>query len=106
MSGGLLDLSSSAGLPATACQGVNADRLDWLNCEFCKRRILLTVAADEVLPGDLMRDQVTVREVAEVSTSVVAWAIRVAFRPVPGRCRGLTVPLFVPVTVWRVAGDG
>lgn len=66
----------------------------------------LTVSVDEVLPGDLMRDQGVLREVLSVSPSVVEWAVRVVFSPVDGCGPGLTVPLFEPVTVWRVGGDG
>lgn len=103
---GLVDLSSAAGLLAGARQSTNADTSDWLACAGRERRTMLTLGADELLPGDLMRDQGIVREVVQVSPSVVEWAIRVVFCPLPGRSRGLTVPLFVPVVVWRVTGDG
>lgn len=100
---GLVGLSTAA-FRGSAQQDVNTNTADRLAGR--ERRTMLTLGADELLPGDLMRDQGIVREVAQVSPSVVEWAIRVVFRPVPGRSRGLTVPLFIPVVVWRVTSDG
>lgn len=66
----------------------------------------MRVAVDEVLPGDLMRYQGTLREVLIVLPTVAQWAIRILFSYMPGRSRGLTVPLFEPVIVWRAGRDG
>lgn len=103
---GFLELSSAAGLPACARRDASGDTPERLTRADLTRRTLLRLTVDELLPGDLMRHQGIAREVTQISPSVVEWAIRVVFRAVPGRSRGLTVPLFVPVTVWRVADDG
>lgn len=80
--------------------------IEGLTCAGARPRALLTIPVDEVLPGDLIRNQGVAREIVEVSPSVVEWAIRILFSHVPGHGKGLTVPLFVPVKVWRWTNDG
>jgi hypothetical protein len=64
-------------------------------------RKLIEVCADEVMPGDWIRDQGAFRTVTRVAAQVLAWSLRLEFAPLAGFSSGLSVPLFQVISVWR-----
>lgn len=64
----------------------------------------VVVPADEVVPGDLVRDQGRFRQVAEVQPSVLKLAVVWFFDPVEGYEDHLAVSSLASVSVWRASG--
>jgi hypothetical protein len=68
-------------------------------------RKLIEVPADEVIPGDQMRDHGVMRQVTGTGASVVELSVVVFFDETDGFDNRLCVPLFQTVSVWRVCCD-
>ena len=70
-----------------------------------ENRTRVEAPADEVVPGDVVRDHGIFRRIARVEPSVVELALLWFFDPVEGCADGLDVPSLASVSVWRVS-DG
>lgn len=68
-------------------------------------RTHIEVPADEVVPGDVVRDQGIFRQVARIEPRLVDLALVWFFDPIEGFEDQLAVPSLVSVSVWRVSGD-
>jgi hypothetical protein len=68
-------------------------------------RKLVDVPADEVAPGDWLRDHGAMRRVTGVEASVVEWSVVLFFDPGDDFGDPLHVPLSQTVSVWRVRRD-
>ena len=67
-------------------------------------RSQVDVPADEVIPGDVVRDQGIFRQVARVEPSIVELSLVWFFDPMAGLSDRLRVPFMTSVSVWRVSG--
>lgn len=67
-------------------------------------RVRVDVPADEVVLGDMVRDQGMLRRIARVEPSVVELSLVWVFDPVEGLSGQLRVPSLMSVSVWRVSG--
>jgi len=67
-------------------------------------RSLIQVPADEVAPGDVVRDQGMFRRVARVEPVVAELSLVWSFDPVEGYADRLGVASLASVSVWRVRG--
>jgi hypothetical protein len=65
-------------------------------------RSLMRVPADEVMSGDVVRDQGVFRRVAGVEPLVVELSLVWSFDPMEGYADCLNVPSLTSVSVWRV----
>lgn len=68
-------------------------------------RQLVTVPADEAVPGDRVRDHGVLRQVTSVEASVVERSVVLFFDPADGFDDPLFVPLFQTVSVWRLCRE-
>ena len=69
-------------------------------------RQLVQVPADEVVPGDVVRDLGRFRRVVGVEPAVMELSLVWLFDPVDGVTDRLRVSSLVSVSVWRVCGAG
>jgi hypothetical protein len=69
-------------------------------------RSVMQLPADEVAPGDVVRDQGIFRRVARVEPTVVELSLLWCFDPIEGYADHLGVPSLVSVSVWRVRDGG
>ena len=67
-----------------------------------KSRKLIDVPADEVVPGDRIRDRGVFREVAQITASLSERTLVFYLDPAEGLNDRLTVPVLEMVSVWRV----
>ncbi len=61
--------------------------------------------ADEVAPGDRVRDHGVLRRVTRVAASVVEQSVVLFFDPGDGFDDPLYVPVFQTISVWRVSDE-
>jgi hypothetical protein len=66
---------------------------------------LIQVPADEVVPGDHVRDHGSFREVIEVQASVREGAVVLVFEQVAASGARLHVPLLQTLSVWRACRE-